>query len=332
MVIAATLAALGVAVPLPLPAAAFEPVRPAVEKGLRRIENGATAFLERRSCFSCHHQALAIKALAAGARRGIHVDADRLRAQIGRTLGEFQPIQAQLRSGEGLIGLGTTAGYALSALASAGHAPDDVTGALVEYLLVRQQGDGTWPARSQRPPTAGSPLTNSAAVLAGMRTYRDAFDNERRRRVDDAIARSREWLLRSRPVDTEEDTARLRALVLAAAPAAVIDAARGQLAVGQRADGSWAQLPDREGDAYATATALLALQAAGLDAGHDVYTRGVRYLLRTQREDGAWVVQTRSRPVQPFFDNGDPGGPSQFISFAATAWSVLALLEALPPR
>jgi hypothetical protein len=34
--------------------------------------------------------------------------------------------------------------------------------------------------------------------------------------------------------------------------------------------------------------------------------------------------------LQPFFDNGDPGGKSQFISFAATGWATLALLETVP--
>jgi hypothetical protein len=34
--------------------------------------------------------------------------------------------------------------------------------------------------------------------------------------------------------------------------------------------------------------------------------------------------------LQLFFDNGDPGGKSQFISFAATGWAVLALLEQFP--
>jgi len=53
--------------------------------------------------------------------------------------------------------------------------------------------------------------------------------------------------------------------------------------------------------------------------------------LDTQKEDGAWIVQTRARPLQLFFDNGDPGGKSQFISFAATNWAVLALLETVPP-
>lgn len=99
----------------------------------------------------------------------------------------------------------------------------------------------------------------------------------------------------------------------------------------QTDDGAWSQLPgQRPGDAYATGTALFALRRAGLAANDPVYRKAVNYLLSTQKEDGSWFVETRSRPVQAFFDNGDPGGKSQFISFAATGWATLALLEALP--
>ena len=86
------------------------------------------------------------------------------------------------------------------------------------------------------------------------------------------------------------------------------------------------------GDAYATATALIALRHAGLDARNPAYRKGVRYLLDKQEDDGAWIVETRSRPLQKFFDNGDAGGKSQFISFAATNWSVMALLETVPMK
>jgi hypothetical protein len=74
----------------------------------------------------------------------------------------------------------------------------------------------------------------------------------------------------------------------------------------------------------------MALRQAGVEAGAPAYRRGVAYLLRTQTPEGAWIVQTRSRPVQTFFDNGDPGGKHQFISFAATGWAVQALLETVP--
>jgi hypothetical protein len=36
--------------------------------------------------------------------------------------------------------------------------------------------------------------------------------------------------------------------------------------------------------------------------------------------------------LQRYFDNGDAGGRSQFISFAATNWAVMALLEVVPVR
>ena len=91
-------------------------------------------------------------------------------------------------------------------------------------------------------------------------------------------------------------------------------------------------LSKMDGDAYATATALVALRRAGLDTKGEAYQMGVRHLLRSQRADGAWVVKTRSKPLQRFFDNGDAGGKSQFISFAVTNWAVPALLETMPVR
>src|SRR5262249_17481134 len=123
-----------------------------------------------------------------------------------------------------------------------------------------------------------------------------------------------------------------RGLVYAGAHKKEIAAARDQLLKEQRKDGSWAQLPALEGDAYATGAVLMALRQAGLAATDPAYQKGVKYLLATQQEDGAWIVKTRSRPVQTFFDNGDPGGKSQFISFASTNWAVLALLELYPVK
>ena len=112
----------------------------------------------------------------------------------------------------------------------------------------------------------------------------------------------------------------------------ILAAARDELLKAQNADGSWSQIPKRDGDAYATATVMMALRKAGVSADHAAYRRGVAYLLKTQTAEGAWLVKTRSRPVQRFFDNGDPGGKDQFISFAATGWAVQALLECVPVR
>ena len=168
-------------------------------------------------------------------------------------------------------------------------------------------------------------------LCGGLRIYgpaKDAKDaDELRKRVDAAFEKGRDWLLKNKPVTTEDQWAHLRGLIEAGADAKLIDAARDQLLKQQRADGSWSQLPDRDGDAYATGAVLMALRSAGVKPDSEAYRKGVAYLLKTQRDDGAWIVETRSKPIQVFFDNGDPGGKSQFISFAATGWAVLALLE-----
>ena len=59
-----------------------------------------------------------------------------------------------------------------------------------------------------------------------------------------------------------------------------------------------------------------------------VYRNGIRFLLRTQLEDGSWYVATRTLPVQPYFDSEFPHGSDQFISDAATNWAVMALVRA----
>ena len=138
------------------------------------------------------------------------------------------------------------------------------------------------------------------------------------------------WLEENQPRDTEDRGFQLRGLVAGGAKDQTIRACREALAKEQRSDGSWGQLPELKGDAYATGSVLVALREAGLAANDPVYERALHFLLANQKPDGSWFVETRTKAVQPFFDNGDPGGKSQFISFSATNWAVLALLEAIP--
>jgi N-acyl-D-amino-acid deacylase len=86
-----------------------------------------------------------------------------------------------------------------------------------------------------------------------------------------------------------------------------------------------------ESDAYATGTVLVALVQAGqLPPDHAAVQRGIRYLLDAQLEDGSWHVVTRAKGFQPYFETGFPHGKDQFISTAASAWSMLALVLVLP--
>lgn len=308
---------------------AAEEVRAAVEKGLRRLEKGAANYVQRRQCFSCHHQATAISALTSAQTRRFKIDKARLPEQVEFTLTVYRSRKAEILKGRGIPGGNTEAAYALFTLERAGHKSDETTTQLVDYLLKRQRPNGSWPALAKRPPLEGSSFTNNALALRALKTYGSP---ELRTRIENAAARGRAWLLANKPKDTEDKMYRLRGLVAAGADRKDIDAGREQLLKEQHADGSWSQLPSLKGDAYATAGVLLALREAGVLPRDGAYQRGVKFLLQTQKPDGSWFVQTRSRPVQVFFDNGDPHGKSQFISFAATGWAVLALLETIPLR
>ncbi len=314
----------------------MERVKGAVEKGLRRLEAGAANYTTNRQCFSCHHQTSAILPFVSAQKRGFMVAPEKLRQQVEFTLDTFRPKLEQVAKGQGVGGSNTTAAYALFTLEAVDHPPDKVTSALVKFLLIRQRADGEWPAVTKRPPSEGSPFTNAALALRVLKTYGpEGKDDEAKdllSRRDKALARGREWLLTNKPTDTEDKVFHLRALVSADVKPARIKAARDQLLGEQKDDGSWAQLADKPGDAYATGHVLMALRAAGLEVTHLAYQKGAKYLLQTQRADGAWIVETRSRPVQTFFDNGDPGGKSQFISFTSTGWATLALLELLPAK
>ena len=70
---------------------------------------------------------------------------------------------------------------------------------------------------------------------------------------------------------------------------------------------------------------LFVLAESGVAKDNAAITVGEKYLLDQQQDDGSWLVETRAKPVQIFFDNGDPHGKSQFISIAATSWATAAL-------
>jgi hypothetical protein len=74
------------------------------------------------------------------------------------------------------------------------------------------------------------------------------------------------------------------------------------------------------------------LQIAGLPASDAAYKRAVQFLLNTQQEDGSWYTKTRAMAFQPYFGAGFPHAYDQWISAAGSAWSTMALSQALPPR
>ena len=312
----------------------------AIERGLPLVTKAAANYPTHRKCFSCHHQTLPMLAVVSGREVGIDNQAsEMLKAQAEHTHASFEKQHKQLLegnqgTGEGIGGKGLTVGYGLWTLKLADWPADETTAAMVTYLLKSQDADGSWHLHATRPPMEESradggrdrpgrhaPLCDRRAKRRGRgggRKGQDVSAGRQARKpgrsrgpaVGFALAQRgdrrhrivRSWWPRcARPCWPPSAT-------MAAGP----------------------QIEGMTSDAYATGQTLFVLRATGLDASAETVKRGSDFLLKTQQPDGSWLVETRSKPVQVYFDNGDPHGKNQFISTPASCWALAALARGLP--
>ncbi len=314
-----------------LPATPVTPdqVRAAVAKSLPLLEKSSKEYMVQRECFSCHHQALPAMALSKAQQQGFSVGAEALQKKLRFTADSLAKNQDNYRQGRGQGGQTTTAGYALLALELGAWKADATTGAVVEYLLLRDKGLDYWQVTSRRPPSEASSFTTTYLALRGLRAFGSP---EQQERGSARIDRARRWLLGTPVKDTEERVFRLGALKLAGAEDKEIRAAAQGLVKTQGKDGGWGQTSEAESDAYATGSALVMLhQAGGVPVSDPVYQRGLAFLVGAQQADGSWWVRSRSTPFQTYFESGFPHSKDQFISIAASSWGTTALALACSP-
>ncbi len=304
--------------------------RAAVDRALPLLVKGAKGHVARRTCFACHNQAQAVLALTTARGRGLTVrDAD-LKQQLDFIAAFLGRNRDNYRKGSGQGGQADTAGYALLTLEWGGHPSDKTTDAVAEYLLLFAANTPYWRTVSFRPPSEASRFTTTYLALRGLRKWGTP---EQKTRIAKRSEAARAWLLKTAAKDTEDRVFRLLALREAGASSEVVRAAANELIDTQRKDGGWGQLERLDSDAYATGSALVALHEAGaLTPVDGAYRRGVAFLLRTQKADGSWLVRSRSRPFQTYYESGFPHGKDQFISMAATGWAATALALTLPER
>lgn len=299
----------------------------AIRRGLAIVQKAAKNYPSHRQCFSCHHQTLPLLAMQETRDLGFDVDREALNTTRQHTLESFSSRLDKLRDGRGIGGRANTVSYGLWALDLAWHEADETTAAMVAFLLQNQRDNGSWSPPSNRPPLEESSV--STTVLSSY--YMQGFVNEQNGdAVEKAIRKSRTWLAAA-PLKSQEDhNFRLWSLIMLedrrdAKVQQQIAELGNKILAAQRDDGGWSQVSDMKSDAYATGQSLYVLRDMGLPSGSVFMRAGVEFLLKTQHDDGSWLVETRSKPVQVYFDNGDPHGKSQFISIAATSWAVAAL-------
>lgn len=310
-------------------------VRDSAQRAIDLLQRSSTAFLENAfvretaKCVTCHQQALPAVAFGWARERGLRVNTHELGRQLHATVSQRAPQAEQARQmDEPTASSDFTLGYDADGLDALRYAPDEVTAAFSHYLLGTQQPDGFWRAYIRRPPIEDGAIVGTAWSVRAVQLYPPPG---REREAGRALERAADWLARQPVRSHNERVFQLLGLAWANATEERMRGFGEKLISTQRPDGSWTQLPEWPGDAWATGSALVALHKAGFKSSHPAYQTGLDFLLRTQFEDGSWWVRSRSWPFQPHFDSQFPHGKDQWISAAGTAWATMALLLTMDP-
>ena len=230
--------------------------------------------------------------------------------------------------GERPQGAALGAGYMMMALAAEQYPLDKTTAAFTHLLTGQQMPDGSWLGNGvSRPPMEDSTISTTVMAVRGLTLYTIPGGASQ---LKEALRRARLWLTAAPANSAEERSMRLMGLIWTKASTVEVHEATQQVIAQQRKDGGWSQQSGLGPDAYATGMALCALHEAGVPVTAGIYRHGVAFLLKEQYRDGAWFVQTRSFPVQPYFESGYPFGSNQWISSAGASWATLAIAHTLP--
>lgn len=310
---------------VPQPKAAAS-VRAAVERAIPPLQRCDVAFLQRAGCVSCHNNSLTAMTVAEARSRGFRVNEEIASSQLRRIAEFLQDNSERGLENEGIPGGIDTVSYVLLGMAAEKYPADAITDVWARYARNNQSPDGRFKCRTVRPPLETSDFQVTAATIRSLLAYAPPSKQMEYRR---AVERAVRWLERTEPASTEDHVFQILGLRWGGGSREAIQRVAARLLALQRSDGGWGQIPPLPSDAYATGQALVALRESGMTApGDPQYQRGVRYLVRSQMEDGSWLVRTRSPSFQPYFDSDFPHGYDQFISAAASNWSVMALLPA----
>jgi ankyrin repeat protein len=309
-------------------------IRESIQRALPVLQKSASSFIEKRACFSCHHNALSILTLQMAQHRGFNVDAKVLGAVEQKTFRELQNPNAldDAVQAANLSDPTPNESLLLMAAHASGVSRDTVT-AVVAQRLAAWQRDGHWITSDFRPPHSSSPFTATATAVAALRYY---MPDEMSTKRDAVIHTARQWLIATRPDSVEDASFRLMGLAWtgAGAESSEISQASRDLLSMQKSDGGWPQLSGYESDAYSTGEAVYALHEAGVPTTEKAWQKGIQFLRSSQAKDGTWHVRSRMlSPADispPYFSTGFPYGKDEYLSYAGSCWAVMALLSALP--
>jgi ankyrin repeat protein len=298
----------------------------AVERSLPLLQRASATVFTAGGCVACHAQPVASMAIEAARVRGWRVD-DAVSKSVAE---ESERVRKSLSASMQLLLQGRQLGgtpdshlYESMMMAAAREPSDPSTDGLVHFLLAKQQPAGNWAGFGSRAPIQDGDFSRTAMAIQTLTVYGMAG---RKAEIAERVGRAADWLAKHAPLSTQERIMQILGLKWAGAQAGLRETRTKELIALQRPDGGWAQTPYLASDAYATGQVLYMLRETGFSSVDDpAFRRGVQFLLRTQKEDGSWYVESRAMKIQPYFQSGFPYDHDQWISASATAWASMAL-------
>jgi len=314
----------------PKPNANTAAIQTSLTKGFALLQSSGALMIAKSHCASCHHSTMTSMVAGAMAKKGI-TGIDTTAAMRGMAMVGTLDFISNPNLNNNFVSAKFLAPYVLLGLHAQNHPADFSTDIAVDYVMSQALPDGSFKAEYARVPFECGDIHLTALSIRAIDVYASQAKKEK---VQKMRSQTNHWLEQQRPTAQQELAFQLMGLTWCGSSQASKTAVAQKLLAIQNNDGGWSQLPTMTSDAYASGQSLYALAESGtVDINGQAFQKGIDYLLRTQEKTGAWVMVTRSNPIQPFVNTEfPPYDDNQFISAAASNWALLALADALPDK
>jgi hypothetical protein len=307
-------------------------IEKATTKSLLLLQKSGYKFINanRAKCAGCHHNTMTAMVAGLARQKGIPVidsfTLHRITALENNIINVCNP-----NYNNEFVAANFIAPYTLLGLYAEKYPPNLYTDIAVDLMIGQARPDGAFLTEGARVPLESGEIHLASMAIRAIQVYATPA---KKIQVNELVTRTRQFLEKSNPTEQQELAFQLLGMQWCGSSQEHKIKVAEKLKLMQNADGGWSQLATMQSDAYATGQTLYALYESGMVKPDDPeYQKAINYLLKTQNEEGAWVVATRAYPIQPFFTSGfPPYDENQYISATATNWAALALLNALPDK
>ena len=269
-----------------------QPHTQAINRTIAYLSTEVTWWNEKHTCYSCHNNGDAIRALLISRQAGYAVDSKELQETIDwlRRPGEWSDNGPDGEFNDRrLAQLQFSSALATAELKQeSDHRPLRIAAGMVASNL---QPNGMWP--SDQIGTIGSPITLGPFLATAQ--ARNVLRQADLRGFTEVVDRANRWLRGSNPKSVLNAAAVLWALAHDAEPAAAVARAhcRDLIRRGQSDVGGWGAYVSSATEPFDTAIVILALHADDDKDQTKMIDKGLDFLIKTQLPDGSWPETTR---------------------------------------